>query len=94
MEITGKNRIIKFMASHADSRKALTAWIADAERENWQTPQDIKAVYQSADFLAGNRVIFNIRGNHFRLIAVVVYAAGRLIIEWVGTHAEYDKKSF
>ena len=94
MEILGKGKLEQFRRKHPYSRKALTRWIADVEREDWQTPQDIKAVYQSADFLAGNRVIFNIRGNHFRLIAVVVYAAGRLIIEWVGTHAEYDKKSF
>ena len=94
MKILGKDKLEKFSRKHPDSRKAITRWAADVERENWQTPQDIKAAYQSADFLAGNRVIFNIRGNNFRLAAVVVYTAGRLIVEWVGTHAEYDKKSF
>ena len=94
MEITGKNRIIKFMASHADSRKALTAWIADAERENWQTPQDIKNLYRSVDFLADNRAIFNIRGNNYRLVVQIRYINGIIRIEWIGTHAEYSKKGF
>ena len=94
MEITGKNRIIKFMASHADSRKALTAWIADAERENWQTPQDIKNLYRSVDFLADNRAIFNIRGNTYRLVVEIRYINGIIRIEWIGTHAEYSKKEF
>ena len=94
MEITGKNRIIKFMASHADRRKALTAWIADAERENWQTPQDIKNLYRSVDFLADNRAIFNIRGNNYRLVVQIRYINGIIRIEWIGTHAEYSKKEF
>ena len=48
----------------------------------------------SADFLAGNRVIFNIKGNRYRLVVQVVYVGGDVIIEWVGTHAEYTKRRF
>ncbi|MCF7520456.1 type II toxin-antitoxin system HigB family toxin [Neisseria sp. ZJ106] len=94
MQILGKQKITAFMAKHADSRKALTTWLADVERENWQTSHDIKAVYQTADFLADNRVIFNIRGNHYRLVVKVRYINGIVRIEWIGTHAEYSKKEF
>lgn len=94
MEILGKQILTAFMAKHADSRKALTTWAADVERENWQTPHDIKSIYQTADFLADNRVIFNIRGNHYRLVVKVRYINGIVRIEWIGTHAEYSKKEF
>ncbi|MGF6147776.1 Uncharacterized protein conserved in bacteria [Kingella potus] len=94
MQILGKQKISAFMAKHADSRQSLATWIADVERENWQTPHDIKAVYQSADFLAGNRVIFNIRGNHYRLVVKVRYSNGIVKIDWIGTHAQYSKKDF
>lgn len=94
MKILGKNKLDTFAKKHADSRKALATWVADVERENWQSPNDIKAVYQTADFLADNRVIFNIRGNHFRLAVRVRYCNGIVLVEWIGTHAEYDKKQF
>ena len=94
MEILGKRKLEQFALKHADIRTALCTWIADVERERWQTPHDIKAVYQSADFLPNNRVIFNLRGNHYRLVVVVVFVAGRVVVEWIGTHAEYDKRTF
>ena len=50
------------------------------ERARWESPQDIKRVYRSADFLAGNRVIFNIKGNRYRLVVQVVYVGGDVII--------------
>ncbi|MEO5341843.1 MAG: type II toxin-antitoxin system HigB family toxin [Gammaproteobacteria bacterium SHHR-1] len=60
----------------------------------WQCPNDIKRRFPSADFLSDNRVIFNIKGNHYRLVVKAAYQAGILRIEWVGTHAEYSKKTF
>lgn len=94
MKIIGKSKLTKFSQKHPDSRNALKKWAADVERENWQTPQDIKNHYRSVDFLAGNRAIFNIRGNNYRLAVIVIYVAGRVMIEWIGTHTEYDKKTF
>ena len=94
MKVLGKDKIHQFSKRHADSRQALPTWLADVERESWQTPNDIKAVYQSADFLADNRVIFNIRGNHYRLVVKIRYINGLVLIEWIGTHAEYSKKDF
>ncbi|MBS4099371.1 MAG: type II toxin-antitoxin system HigB family toxin [Sulfuricella sp.] len=84
----------EFTRLHADVRGQLDAWRDEVGREVWQTPQDIKRRYKSADFLADNRVIFNIKGNSYRLVVQVRYRGGIVVIEWVGTHAQYSKKQF
>ncbi|HLV77957.1 MAG TPA: type II toxin-antitoxin system HigB family toxin [Marinobacter sp.] len=94
MKVLARNKLTDFMRKHASSRKALEAWFAEAERSDWQTPQNIKERFSSADFLADSRVIFNIKGNHFRLVVKVRYQNGIVVVEWVGTHAEYSKKTF
>ena len=94
MRVVGRDKLLDFGQKHASAKKALEAWFHEAENALWQTPQDIKSRYRSADFLAGNRVIFNIKGNHFRLVVKVRYQNGLVAIEWVGTHAEYDKRTF
>lgn len=94
MRILGLLLLEEFKRKHADSRGQLDAWQTDVEREHWQTSQDIKRRYRSADFLADNRVIFNIKGNTYRLVIKVRYQNELVVVEWVGTHAEYDKKKF
>ncbi len=79
---------------HANSKKALDVWFEEASRAAWQSPKDIKAHYRSSDFLSENQVIFNIKGNHYRLAIKVKYQYGLAIIEWIGTHAEYDTQRF
>lgn len=94
MRILNLPRLEEYKQDHADARGQLDAWRDEVEREEWQTPQDIKRRYKSADFLADNRVIFNIKGNSYRLVVQVRYRGGIVVIEWVGTHAEYSKKKF
>ncbi|OFZ69470.1 MAG: addiction module toxin RelE [Betaproteobacteria bacterium RBG_16_58_11] len=94
MRILGLPLIEAFKKKHADVRGALDAWRKEVERETWHTTQDIKKRYPSADFLAENRVIFNIKGNSYRLVVKVRYQGGMVLVEWVGTHAEYDKRKF
>ena len=67
------------------------AWLAIVGRAQWRTPEDVKASYPKASILKGSRVVFNIKGNDYRLIASVQYQAGVLAIRFFGTHAEYDK---
>ncbi len=90
------NRIIldDFKRSHAESIKPLANWERLIHMAQWKSPQDIRNAINSADFLSGNRVIFNIGGNKFRLVVVVIYVSGRVVINWVGTHAEYSKMKF
>lgn len=96
MKVLGREKLDKFGRKHANVRSALDSWYHEVSDEEckWQTSQDIKNRYSSASFLADNRVIFNIRGNHYRLVVKVRYQMGMVVVEWVGTHADYDKKTF
>jgi mRNA interferase HigB len=94
MKVLGRDKLVKFYKKHSNARRALEAWLSEVEDATWKTPQDIKNRYHSADFLADNRVIFNIKGNHYRLVIKVRYQNGITVVEWVGTHSQYDKQSF
>ncbi|MCK4707022.1 MAG: type II toxin-antitoxin system HigB family toxin [Gammaproteobacteria bacterium] len=94
MKVLGNDKLIKFYKKHTDSKSALIAWHSDASNAKWITPQDIKNRYRSADFLPNNRVIFNIKGNNYRLVVKVRYRNNIVFIEYVGTHADYDKQRF
>lgn len=95
MKILGKEILEDFAAAHADVAPALEKWLGAVKAAQWRTPHDIKAMFRSADFLHNNRVIFNIKGNRYRVVVQVVYLPGGLVIvEWAGTHAEYNRKTF
>lgn len=94
MQLLGLIKLDDFKRKHADTRGALDVWRALVEQAQWSGPQDVKNHYPSASFLADSRVIFNIKGNSVRLVVKVRYQNGIVLIEWVGTHAEYDKKNF
>jgi len=90
VNVVGRQRIEDFGARFPEALRRLTAWLVEAEHARWETPKDIKERYASVSFLADNRVVFNIGGNRFRLVAKIAYRMQTLIIERVGTHAEYD----
>lgn len=79
-----------FWEKHADAEQPLRAWLSEAERADWTGPQDVKNRYRSADFLPGDRIVFNIKGNSYRLIVAVKYTFKVVYVRFVGTHAEYD----
>lgn len=91
MIVIGKKILEKYVKKHGSLKCAVQAWINDVETSEWKSPQDIKNRYSSASFLAKNRVIFNIKGNNYRLIVIVVYSMGFVNIEWIGSHSEYNK---
>lgn len=91
MRIVAKRTLLNFIARHAQAEQALLAWHSEAAKANWKTPQNIKDQYASASFVGRNRVVFNIKGNDFRLIVAVAYQIGVVYVKFVGTHAEYDK---
>lgn len=74
-----------------DSEQPLKAWLAEAKKAEWRSPQDIKALYRNASFLGDNRVVFDIAGNKYRLVVHVQYRLGIVLTKFVGTHQEYDK---
>ncbi len=91
MHVIKKKTLVGFWAKHADSKIPMNAWFIEAKAAHWKTPQDIKLRYRSADFLPGNRVVFNVGGNKYRLVVKIAYVPGLVYIRFVGTHAEYDK---
>lgn len=92
LRIFNRSTLADFWLKHADAEAALRLWFAIVERAAWAGPADVKKAFSNADFLADNRVVFNIEGNHYRLIAQVKYGPLFLVyIRFVGTHAEYDR---
>jgi mRNA interferase HigB len=73
------------------ARSQYDAWLAIVVRAEWRNPEDVKAAYPKASILKAGRVVFNIKGNDYRLVARVQYQAGILAIRFFGTHAEYDE---
>ena len=61
------------------------------EAAQWTHLMSVKADFASADYVGNNRIVFDIKGNDYRLVAVVLFVAGTVFIRWVGTHSEYDK---
>ena len=91
MRIISRCTLREFWERHPDSAVPLQTWFHDVERAAWNSTADIKAVHRNASFVANNRVVFNIKGNHYRLVVVVVYQYGFVYIRFAGTHEEYDQ---
>lgn len=91
MRIISRRLLRDLWEKHPDAATALQTWFHDVESAEWKSPAEIKAVYANASFLVNNRVVFNLRGNHYRLVVVVVYQHGVVYIRFVGTHKEYDQ---
>ena len=91
MRIIARKALRDFWSEHTDSEQPLKAWYHDVKRAQWRVPGDIRSVYRNASFLANNRVVFNIKGNSYRLVVAINYAAGIVYIRFVGTHTDYDR---
>jgi mRNA interferase HigB len=97
MIVIGTDLVENYLAGHAGhkgikaARSQYEAWLDIGTRANWRNPEDVKAAYPKASILKASRVVFNIKGNDYRLVARVQYEAGVLAIRFFGTHAEYDK---
>ncbi len=91
MRVIAIARLRQFWEKHPDAEVPLRAWYAAASRAQWRTPADIKAAYRNASFLANDRVVFNIKGNDYRLVVAVRYEKGIMFVRFIGTHREYDR---
>ena len=91
MRVIGKKTLRDFWNKHPDCEQQLKAWYQEAEEAKWKNPAEIKKEYPSASILEDNRIVFNIKGNHYRLIVRINYSYGMVWIRFIGTHAQYDK---
>lgn len=91
MKIIALKALREFWERHPQAEIPLRSWYAEASHAQWRTPADIKAAHGNASFLGNNRVVFNIKGNDYRLVVAVRYTQTLMFIRFVGTHAEYDR---
>ncbi len=89
--IIAKRTLREFWEKHADSEQYLKTWYETAKGSNWNSPKDIKETYINASILKGSRVVFNIKGNSYRLIVKFNYERQWAFIRFIGTHVEYDR---
>ncbi len=95
MRFFNRSTVRAFGEAHGDARSALSAWalsawFAEVERASWLGPEDVRRRYASASFLKGDRVVFNLKGNTYRIVVAVRYEFHAVYIRFIGTHAEYD----
>lgn len=91
MQLFNKPEIERFIVKHAVTGNALRQWVNMVEEADWKNHNDLKQTFPSADYVGNARYVFNIKGNGYRIVAVVVFIAGTLTIRFAGTHEEYDK---
>lgn len=91
MRIIAKKILREFWAKHSDCEEQLKAWFQETSNCEWNSPNDVKNNYPSASILGDNRIVFNIKGNHYRLVVKINYDYQMIWIRFVGTHTEYDK---
>jgi mRNA interferase HigB len=93
MKVLDRERLERFCRKHTAARGWIESWLADVESAVWTSPQDIRRRYASASFLPEGVVIFNVKGNAYRLEVTVAYRTGVVVIDWIGTHGEYDERN-
>lgn len=91
MKIVAISTLRNFWTRNPDAEQPLRAWHDEARHARWKIPQDIRNHYASASFVGRNRVVFNIKGNDYRLIVAVAYRFQAVYIKFVGTHTQYNR---
>lgn len=96
MRIIARRTLVNYLESrrkHADHKalsQAVQSWFAEAKQAEWQNMADVKVKYGSASIVSSDRVVFNIKGNDYRLVAAIDFRHSIIFIKWIGTHKDYD----
>lgn len=91
MRVIAVSTLRDFWELHPDAEQPLKAWFEEVTKASWAQPSDIKAQYGNASILKNRRVVFNIKGNDYRLIVAITYRLQVVYVKFVGTHKEYDE---
>ena len=91
MRVIAIKALKEFWKKHPDSEQPLKSWYYETKKANWQNPEDVTRLYRKASILRNNRIVFNIKGNSYRLITAINYNFKIVYIRFIGTHQEYDK---
>lgn len=90
MRIIAKATLRAFWMRHPDAEESLLAWYREIQKAVWDRPEKIKEKYRSASFVRKNRVVFNIKGNTYRIVVKIKYEKQLVFVRFVGTHTDYD----
>ncbi len=91
MRIVAHAAIIDYYTKHADAKSALKEWYTKTKKAAWLNFVDVKTSFNSVDIIGDKRFVFNIKGNSYRLVAIILFEPQMVFIRFIGTHAEYDK---
>ena len=91
MRVISFSMIRDFIAKHADADVALRDWYKRTTKANWSNFADIKQTFNTVDYVGNDRYVFDIKGNNYRIVAVVLFINKKVYMRFVGTHEEYDK---
>lgn len=89
--IFAKSTLRKYWEKKPETEQYLKTWYDTALKADWKSPHDVKNTYANASILKNNRIVFNIKGNEYRLVAKINYERQWLFIRFIGTHKEYDQ---
>lgn len=91
MHVISRPKLIKFWEKHEDAKTPLQIWFKKIKQSKWKNINELKADFPSADYVGNDRVVFDIKGNKYRIVVLVFFSGQKMFIRFVGTHAEYDK---
>ena len=91
VRVIAKKTLVEYYEKNKEIKSQLEAWYREAKNAEWKNPQEIKKKYAPASIIGGNRVVFNIKGNKYRLVTKIDYQMKIVYIRFIGTHKEYDK---
>ena len=89
--IVAKSTLVEFWNKQPNSKAYLQTWYETARKAEWKNPNEIKSFYSTVSILKNSRVVFNIKGNDYRLVVKINYQKSWIFIRFIGTHEEYDK---
>ena len=90
MRIVAVKFLREFWEKHPDAEQPLKSWVEETRKAAWTQPSEIKAHYRNASILVNRRVVFNIKGNDYRLVVSIAYRYQAVYVKFIGTHQEYD----
>ena len=91
MRVIAKKTLVLFYTKHEDAETALEDWYEKTENSNWENFAQLKQTFNAVDNVGNDRYVFNIKGNHYRLVALILFRIKMVYIRFIGTHKEYDQ---
>jgi mRNA interferase HigB len=91
MHVIARPKLIEFWKKHPDTEIPLQLWFKKVKEANWKNINELKKEFPRADYVGNDRIVFNIKGNKYRIVVLIFFSGQKMFIRFVGTHAEYDK---